>query len=212
MVALTGNSPFWGGRDSAYASYRSVAWGRWPSAGPAPVFGTAAGYDDCVATLIESGAAIDDGMVYFDARLSARFPTVEIRVADVQLELADSLLIAALLRGLVETAARDGADPLPVPVTVLRAATWRAARFGMTESLFDVVEGRTRPAWDVVAALVRAVEPALRAAGDDVLVREGLQRLRARGSGAQVQRAAYARRRSLADVLDDAVARTPGES
>ena len=33
LTALTANSPFWQGRDTGYASFRSQAWQRWPSAG-----------------------------------------------------------------------------------------------------------------------------------------------------------------------------------
>ena len=36
------------------------------------------------------------------------------------------------------------------------------------------------------------VEPALRSAGDDGLVRDGLARIRDRGTGARLQREAYA--------------------
>lgn len=208
IVALTGNSPFWAGRDSGYASYRTVAWGRWPSSGPTPVFGSVAAYDDCVRRLITSGAALDDGMVYFDARLSARFPTVEVRVADVQLEVADAVLVAALVRGLVETAARAGDEAPAAPVTILRAATWRAARFGTTGELYDVLGDRVRPADDLVDELVGHVGPALAGSGDADLVREGLHRLRRRGAGAEVQRAAFAARGSAADILDTAVALT----
>ena len=35
-----------------------------------------------------SDTLIDPGMVYFDARLSERYPTVEIRIADVCLRAA----------------------------------------------------------------------------------------------------------------------------
>jgi Glutamate-cysteine ligase family 2(GCS2) len=34
------NSPFYDGRDTGYASYRSQLWMRWPSAGPTETFGT----------------------------------------------------------------------------------------------------------------------------------------------------------------------------
>ena len=33
---------------------------------------------------------MDDGMIYFDARLSRSYPTVEVRVADVCLRVDDS--------------------------------------------------------------------------------------------------------------------------
>jgi carboxylate-amine ligase len=212
ITALAANSPFWSGRDSSYASYRTIAWGRWPSAGPTPVFGSAAVYDECVQTLIDSGAALDDGMVYFDARLSARFPTVEVRVADVQLEIGDAVLVAALLRGLVETAARSSDAAPQIPVTVLRAATWRAARFGTAERLFDALEGQSRPAGELVDRLVSHIRPALADAGDLDVVQDGLARLAKRGGGAEVQRAAHRRAGSGADVIDVAVALTRGGS
>ena len=61
-------------------------------------------------TLLDSGAARDPGMLYFDARLSVEHPTVEIRVCDVCAEPGEAVVIAALIRGLVETAAGDLAD------------------------------------------------------------------------------------------------------
>ena len=34
LLALWASSPYWRGRDSGYASYRSLVWQRWPTAGP----------------------------------------------------------------------------------------------------------------------------------------------------------------------------------
>jgi glutamate---cysteine ligase / carboxylate-amine ligase len=106
LLALSGNSPFWQGRDSAYASFRYQVQGRWPSAGPADFFGGAAAYRRTVAQMVATGTLLDTGMVYFDARLSQRYPTLEIRIADVCLHADDAVLIAALARALVETDAR----------------------------------------------------------------------------------------------------------
>ena len=60
-------------------------------------------YRALVADLLGTGVLLDEAMAYFDARLSARYPTVEVRVADVCLRAEDAVLIAALCRGLVET-------------------------------------------------------------------------------------------------------------
>ena len=43
LLALSGNSPFWQGLDSSYASFRYQAWGRWPCSGPTGWFGSARG-------------------------------------------------------------------------------------------------------------------------------------------------------------------------
>ena len=36
-----------------------------------------------IKIMMDAGAMVDDGMVYWDVRPSANFPTVEVRVADV---------------------------------------------------------------------------------------------------------------------------------
>ena len=58
-------------------------------------------------------------------------------------------------------------DPVSQPRTeLLRAATWRAARSGLTGDLVSPLTGTPLPAADVVAQLVEHVRPALAAAGD----------------------------------------------
>jgi carboxylate-amine ligase len=212
LVALSANSPYWSGLDSGYASYRTIAWGRWPTAGPTEPFRTVKRYEELVASAIESGAAMDIGMIYFDARLSARYPTVEIRVADVGQQVGDTVLVAALCRALVatalsSTAVDDSPSQPPASVLELRAASWRAARHGLSGELFDVVERRSRPAADVVDRLFDQVEPALREFGDDQLVRPAIDRLLDEGGGADRQRRIWLRRNEARDVIDDAVAR-----
>ena len=103
--AISANSPFYQGRDTAYASWRSQAWAQWPSAGPTERFGSLENYREVSRQMRESGAAQDEGMLYFDARLSAEHPTVEVRISDVCTDPDDAVLIAALLRGLVSSAA-----------------------------------------------------------------------------------------------------------
>ena len=114
ILGISGNSPFCEGRDTGYASWRSQVWNRWPSAGPTEAFGSLDGYREVSAQLVELGAARDAGMLYYDARLAVEHPTVEIRVPDVCTDPAISLLIAALVRGLVETAVTTERRPAAV--------------------------------------------------------------------------------------------------
>lgn len=213
LLALSANSPFWQGQDTGYASFRTVLWGLWPTSGPSGPFGDAAGYDAAVADLIASGAALDAGMVYFDARLSAKYPTVEIRVADVCTDVRDAVLLAALGRALVTTAARAwqrGEPPLTLPPQWQRAATWRAARDGIGGGLLHPTERTVRSAGAVVSALVDDVRDALEATDDLAFVRDGVERVLRDGTGADRQRAVHRRSGSLAAVIDDAVHRTSG--
>jgi carboxylate-amine ligase len=211
LTAISANSPFWQGQDTGYASYRSIAWGQWPTAGPTEAFGDIDGYHRAIAGLLATGAAMDDGMIYFDARLSASYPTLEIRVPDVCTDVGDSALIAALARGLVDTAANDwthGRHPDPIRIEVLRGATWRAARFGLSGDLLDHRTKTLVPAWAMVDALVEHVLAALRANGDLDFVLESVARLRISGTGADLQRAEFGRRGLLSDVVQNAAQRT----
>ncbi|MFE1440235.1 glutamate--cysteine ligase [Streptomyces sp. NPDC058739] len=211
LSALSANSPFWQGRDSGYSSYRSRVWQQWPSAGPTEPFGSADAYHRRVADMVATGALLDAGMVYFDARLSERYPTLEIRVADVCLRAQTAVLVAALVRGLVETAAREWRQGLPVPghsVSLLRLASWRAARWGLEGDLLHPATLRPAPAADVVRALLDHVGEALDAAGDLEQARAEADLLLRAGSGAQAQRALYERTGSLREVVTGCVRRT----
>ncbi|MHA7282957.1 glutamate--cysteine ligase [Arthrobacter sp. TMS2-4] len=208
LVALSANSPFIGGQDTGFASYRSQAWQGWPSAGPSPVYGSADAYRAREEELMATGVLLDRKMLYFDARLSRTYPTVEIRVADVCLFAEDAGVIAALARGLVETAAREwraGLPPAAISAPALRLAGWQARLSGLGGDLVHPLTGRPAPASDVVAALLNHVFPALTDAGDSGAVGDGLVRLLDRGTGADRQRDVFHRTGRLADVVADAV-------
>ena len=213
FLALSANSPYWQGSDSGYASYRAQVMGRWPTAGPPDAFGTAAAYRQRIRDLLATGVIMDEGMVYLDARPSATYPTLEIRVADVCQDPRDTVLLAALSRALVQTAAADwrAGRPAPdVPTALLRAATWQASCYGLGDGLVHPDTGRLRPASEVLTDLVERVRPALEEYGDVGLVAAGLDRLARTGNGADRQRRELERTGSLPDVVAAAVRTTHG--
>ncbi|WP_399933566.1 glutamate--cysteine ligase [Streptomyces kanamyceticus] len=211
LVALSSNSPYWQGHDSRYSSYRSRVWGRWPMAGPTQIFGSAERYEEQVRDMVATGVLRDRGMVYFDARLSHRYPTVEIRVADVCLEASTTVLIAALARALVETAAREwraGRPPLGHSVSLLRLAAWRAARSGLEDTLLHPLTMRPAPAGEVVTALLDHVRDALEEAGDLAMARKAAADLLEHGTGARIQRNLLDRTGSLSAMVAECARRT----
>jgi glutamate---cysteine ligase / carboxylate-amine ligase len=206
LRAMSVNSPYFHGRDTGYASWRSQVWGRWPSAGPSDPFGDAAGYRALTRALIASGAAIDVGMLYFDARLSQSYPTVEVRVFDSMTEPDDVVLLAVLTRALVTTLAAEPSKRAPHVdpwrPELLRAAHWKASRDGLSRDLLDPGAAGLRPARAVVESLVARVRPALEETRDLDVVEAGVEALLARGTGAARQRAAY-ERGGLTEVVSD---------
>lgn len=207
LLALSANSPFWQGQDSGYASFRSQVWCRWPSAGPTELFGSVETYHATTQAMIESQTLLDLGMVYFDARLSREHPTVEVRVADVCLLADDAVLLAALVRALVEAAARawaGGVPAAPVRTEVLRLASWRAGRSGLDGDLVAPT-GRPAPADEVIRQLIDHVRPVLDEQGELDVVEDLLTAVLRRGNGAAEQRRIYRATDQLTRVVAHAV-------
>ncbi|MDQ0674631.1 carboxylate-amine ligase [Pseudarthrobacter siccitolerans] len=205
LTALSANSPFWNGMQTGFESYRTQAWNRWPTAGPSGIYGTYSAYRRVVARLLDSGVMLDEGMIYFDARLSRNHPTVEVRVADVCLRAEDAALIAVLVRALVETASRewhDGVDPAPVPTVLLRMASWQASSEGLGGELLDFGTFRPARAADVVRSLVDYLAPVLQEQGELALARQGVEDVIARGTGAAEQRRVRDRAMAAAEPGD----------
>ena len=204
LLALSSNSPFWQGQDSGYASFRTQVWSRLPTAGPTQRFGDAAGYHRLVEALLASGVLLDEGMIYFNARLSHHYPTVEIRVADICARVDDAVMIAALTRALVETAAHDaaeGVEPDHPNTEQLRLAQWQASRSGLDCQLLDPSSFTPLPADRVLGEFLDHVGPALDFYGDAELVTDGIARVRRYGTGAALQRDALDTRGDLAGAV-----------
>ncbi|WP_245235972.1 carboxylate-amine ligase [Streptomyces durhamensis] len=204
LIALAANSPYWEGRDTGYASWRTMAWGRWPVAGPPPYFLSQAHFQDLVDSLIASGTVMDRGGLYWDIRPSHHVPTLEIRIADATPTVDDTVLLAGVVKGLAITALADirrgESAPHPRP-EILKAACWRAARDGLAGASINLRTGEAEPARALMERLTHTVHSAL-SATDLPPVHAAQAHLLAHGNGAERQRAAHGRRRHLPDVVD----------
>ncbi len=214
LLALSASSPYWNEQDTGYSSIRSIIWQRWPSAGSTGYLASAAEYGDLVDDLISTGVIADAKMAYFDVRPSAHAPTLELRVCDATPIVDDAILIAGLFRAGVRAAEIDIADGRPfspVPAPLHRASVWRAARAGLSGELLDHLRHpRPHPAREVVRALVTRLRPQLEELGDWEEVQELAETALARGNTADRQRAAFAERGLLSDVVELVVAETHG--
>ena len=205
LLALAANSPFWLGADSGYASFRTELWGRWPFAGPPLGFESRAEYDALLESLVAVGAVEDATKIYWDVRLPAHILTVEFRVTDVCLTIDEAVMVAGLAQALTRACYEQAHQGAPAPCVrqeLLRAAHWRAARYGLSDTLIDLEAEQSCPAAEVIQSFLHFVRPALEAAGVweevDDLVSATLQR----GNGAMRQRAVYEKNGRLEDVVD----------
>jgi carboxylate-amine ligase len=161
LLALSANSPFWGGRDSGMASIRTPLFQAFPRVGIPRWFHSYAQYVEAIDVLVRCGAIPEPSFVWWDARLQPRLGTLEIRVMDAQTRVRDTGSLAALVQCLVRLEATEGFSD----------STWReapealdenrflAARDGMAAQFVDPSRDRMVPALGRLAMVIDACWP-----------------------------------------------------
>jgi glutamate---cysteine ligase / carboxylate-amine ligase len=165
LLALSGNSPFWQGRDSGLASARTPAFQAFPRTGTARRFDDYTDYVEAIDVLVRCDAIPEPTFLWWDARLQPAFGTVEVRVMDAQTRVEDAAALAALVQCLVRLEAERGeaARQAAEADEVVAENRFIAARDGMRACLIDP-PGRVH-ARERLDALVRACEPIALALG-----------------------------------------------
>ncbi|MFG2352738.1 glutamate--cysteine ligase [Streptomyces sp. NPDC048521] len=215
LLALTANSPYSGGADTGYASWRSMVWSRWPSAGPAPYLRGTAHHTWVVDQLVATGVAMDPAMIYWHVRPSAHLPTIEVRIADVMPDAGTTAAYALLVRALVAhavEAVRTGEPAPDVPDLLLRAACWQAARHGPIGTLPATHTRDCAPTAvsRLIEELWKRIEPLLSRYGDDRCVGDWLSDVQLHGPGsARQRRVAEQHEGRLQAVVDDLAVAPP---
>ncbi|GLV58519.1 putative glutamate--cysteine ligase 2 [Dictyobacter sp. S3.2.2.5] len=211
IIALTANSPFWLGEYTGYQDYRTGLWWTVPLAGPPPSFASYKDYRSTIEHLIATESIDDATKIYWDVRLSERFPTLEFRIMDVCMTIDEAVMVTGMIRALVRTTYDMVMRKMPFPdVTTdqLRAMHWRAARYGLDDRLFDVQAQRTVPAQQCIEQFLAFLRPALEAEGDWQRVSATTHRILQEGNGARRQHAFYQRTGDFHALVDYIVDQT----
>jgi carboxylate-amine ligase len=189
LLALSTSSPFWHGEDTGLKCYRLAVAGEWPRGGFPDVFSRWSEYSDYVDKLVASEVIPDASMVWWLIRPSARFPTIEIRIADCCTRLDDALSIVALSQSLMRCLHRRpevNRDYLGYRRLFVEENRWRAQRFGIEASLLDWRRGRLVSMTECLREVVELVEEDADALGCADEVRAAAS-IVARGTSADVQ-------------------------
>ncbi len=157
-------------------------------------------------TLVASGSVPDYSWCWWDARPHQKFGTVELRAPDVQTEAFRTAALTALVQCLVASAD----DLAPENPLFNDENKWRAVRHGLDAYFYDFAGGRTIPAREMARTIVEDLRPVSQSLRCEAEL-EGVLEIADRGSGAELQRAAFEKRGSLSGVVDHLVdATVPG--
>ena len=210
LHALSGSSPFTGGHDTGFKSFRLNLVGNLPRTSlPGPMWSRAA-YDQLLADYQRMEFVNDGSELWWDIRPSHAYPTIEMRICDVCTRLEDALTIAALYASLIRWLLRrdrDGGLPPEPPTEIIAENRWLAQRYGVVAFFGDTTRGGGRvDIEDYAAALVEALADDARALGCEDELRRTLEIIR-EGTSADRQLDLFRLRRVEGDTEEEALRR-----
>jgi carboxylate-amine ligase len=193
LLGLSTSSPFWRGLDTGLKSYRMSVFYSMPRTGLPEQFSSWGEYQRHVAVLVEAGLIEDASKLWWDIRPSARYPTIEMRIADICTRIDDGVSVAALflsLLGMLFDRRRGNQRWRTYNDMLVSENIWRAQRYGIDGSLVDFGRGVLVDYPDLVEELIELV--ADEAVELDCLEEvEGSRRILAEGTSADRQLAVY---------------------
>ena len=163
LLALSASSVFVEEVDTGLHSARTQIFTRtFPRCGIPDAYDGWQGFEDYVSFLYRTGSITEHTQLWWSVRPHLAYPTVEIRIADAQPDLADAQALAALSYALAARCARavDDGEPLPdLPHRLLEENMWRAIRWGLAGELIDFDRGESIPARARIEALIDWIGP-----------------------------------------------------
>ena len=161
LLALSVNSPFWQGRDTGLGSARTPLFQAFPRVGIPRRF---ADYEDWVETvdlLIRCNAFPEPTFLWWDVRPQPRFGTVEVRILDAQITVAETAALVALVQSVARLETEQGyaSEKLVSTTEVLDENRFIAARDGMSGDFIDPEAECRTSARTTLDALLAACRP-----------------------------------------------------
>lgn len=203
LQSLSASSPFWGAKDTGYASNRALLFQQLPTAGLPFGFERWEQLEQYVGDMMHTGVIDQFDEVRWDIRPSPRFGTLEMRVADGATNLLELTAISALTHCFVEhfSSMLDRGEALPaLPPWFAQENKWRSARYGMDAIIITDAAGEEELVTDAVGRWLEELAPVAERLGCS----EELDQVRVilrRGASYQRQRAVARRHAGELDAV-----------
>jgi carboxylate-amine ligase len=161
LLALSGNSPYWQGRDTGFSSARTPIFQAFPRVGVPRVFACYDDYVEAVSQLLRSDAFPEPTFLWWDVRLQPSLGTVEVRIMDSQVTAGGTAVLAAVVQTIAHLELEEGyhSERLIHAFEILQENRFLAARDGMDARLIDAVAEHRVPALEQLEELVDAGLP-----------------------------------------------------
>ena len=207
LLALSASSPYWEGVDTGLQSCRAGVMESFPISGLPYYFLNWQEYEKYCSVMQRAGAITSLKDLYWYVRPNPSFGTLEFRICDGVPTLTETMALAALIQSLVvwiDEGLNRGTRPRKIKMQrywIAPENQWVAARDGLKGMIIVNDEGDRRSISDDVLKLIDDVAPV----SQQLNCYEELLHLKdivQNGTSAERQRAVFAEKQNLQDVVD----------
>jgi glutamate---cysteine ligase / carboxylate-amine ligase len=211
VLCLSASSPFWMGRNTGLASYRSIIFRHFPRSGIPPLFSSWGELSNLVETLVKTNCIPDGTKLWWDVRPNWKYPTLEFRVCDVCTRVDEAVAVAAIFQALIAKLwklRRDNVTFRLYPLSLIEENKWRAVRYGLDGKLLDLGKQAEVPARELIHELINwFLDDVIDELGTRKEIEYAFEILRNGGSAAR-QVATFNRTNDLKAVVDQLIEET----
>jgi glutamate---cysteine ligase / carboxylate-amine ligase len=210
ILALSVNSPFWGGMDTGLKSYRCKVFDKFPRTNIPDVFNGWADFQNYVDLLIQTNCIDNAKMIWWDIRPHPFFPTIEFRICDVPMRIEETIALTALMQATcakIYKLHKMNQDWRVYSRALIMENKWRAARYGLEGKLIDFGKREEVPLRELMEEYLAFVDDVV----DELDSRDEINYVRTimeQGTGADRQLAVYHETEDLTRVVDYIIAET----
>lgn len=193
LLVLSTSSPFWQGKNTGLKCYRLSVFDELPRTGLPERFDSWAEYMRHIDTMIAAGLLQDGSKIWWDIRPHYKFPTLEMRIADICTRLDDGITIAAIygcLLSMLQRLRRGNQRWRTYSNMLIQENRWRAQRHGYDAGLVDFGIQEVVDYADLLEEIIELTKPDAEALGCVAEI-ENARDILARGTSAHRQVGVY---------------------
>src|SRR5687767_5274277 len=204
IYALSTNSPFWEGRSTGYKSFRTKVFDKFPRTGIPDAFDSIEAYDNYVKLLVKTNCIDNAKKIWWDLRVHPFFNTVEFRICDVPMTVAETIAIAGLFQAVCAKIYKlhsQNLNFIQYSRALINENKWRASRYGIDGRLIDFGKEQEIGTRILLQELLAFVDDVV----DDLDSRHAINyvyKMMENGTGADRQLKVYEETGSLVSVMD----------
>ncbi len=204
IYALSTNSPFWEGRQTGYKSFRTKVFDKFPRTGIPESFESIEAYDNYIKLLMKTNSIDNAKKIWWDLRVHPFFNTVEFRICDVPLTVAETIAIAALFQAVcvkIHKLRLQNLNFMQYSRALINENKWRASRYGIDGYMIDFGKEEEVNTRVLIYELLDFIDDVV----DDLGSRHRLahvHKMLEGGTGADRQLKVYEQSKSLVTVAD----------